>query len=301
MSARRIQAAGFLLGLGGLAIVVVRTAGEVEGTVLPGRGALALGFALAVASLLAAGRSWVALLLAGEERSELLGALYLSQLSKYLPAGGLVQAAGQVSLSVRATIPMSRVAVAYPIAMAEVVAMGMVLAAGLVLVPDIPLWARAVAAVAPVGVLVLEPRVLRVVLALGRRIWRRVPDASSVPGRRAIATSTAWALLNIAATSSAFVVLLRSIEPDVSVVGAFSGFAAAWVIGFLVVPVPSGLGVREAVLLVAVPGLEPGQLLAAALAHRIVTVLAEVLVTAANAAARHRRREVPQVPELPGA
>ncbi len=216
----------------------------------------------------------------------MLGALYLSQLSKYLPAGGLVQAAGQVSMSSTSTIPVRRAAVAYPIAVLEIVVAGSLLSSGLTFEAGLPLWARALAGVGPASIFVLQPRVLRYVLHLAHRVSKRVPDASDLPPSTTVARSLGWALLNMTATTIAYVVLLRSLDPDVALLTSASAFAAAWVIGFLVVPIPSGLVVREAVLVAAVPGLGAATVVAASLAHRVVTLGAEIAVTTANAVVR---------------
>ncbi len=286
---RRIRAAGFVLGVAGLAYAVVKTAGDYDGNLRPSGVALGVAAALALVSLLATGRSWATLLgVRGADRREAVGALYLSQLSKYLPAGGLLQAVGQVSMSAGRSVPVSRAAVAYPVAALEVVVSGAILAAGLALRSDLPTWARVLAAMAPLAVAALHPRVLRTVLALAGRVSRRVPDATHLPTSATIGRSAIWAMLNMAATSMVFTVVVRSVAPGTAVLAVFSAFAAAWVIGFLLVPFPSGLGVREAVLLVAVPSLSPAELLAASLAHRVVTVLAEVVVTVANTVVRRR-------------
>lgn len=282
MTRRRIQAVGFVLGLAGLVVVVVTSAGDIEGAARPSALAFAAASGAAGVSLLAAGQSWATLLKPGPERRDVLGALYLSQLSKYLPAGGLVQAAGQVSMSSTTSIPVRRAAVAYPVAVLEIVVAGSVLSSALALQATVPGWARVAAAAAPLTIVTLHPRLLRGVLAVGRRISHRVPDGDHLPDTPTIARSWAWAAVNMTATSLSFVLIVRSLAPDVALAPTFAGFAAAWVIGFLVIPVPSGLGVREAVLLVSVPGLDPAVIVAASLAHRIATVIAEVLVTAGN-------------------
>ncbi len=278
-----------MLGVAGLVFAVVKTAGDYDGKLRPGAAALGIAAVLALVSLLASGRSWATLLgVRGADRRDAVGALYLSQLSKYLPAGGLLQAVGQVSMSAGRSVPVSRAAVAYPVAALEVVVSGAILSAGLALRSDLPTWARVLAAAAPLAVVSLHPRVLRTVLALAGGISRRVPDATHLPTTATIGRSAIWAMLNMAATSMVFTVVVRSVAPGTAVLAVFSAFAAAWVIGFLLVPFPSGLGVREAVLLVAVPSLSPAELLAASLAHRVVTVLAEVVVTVANAVVRRR-------------
>jgi hypothetical protein len=289
VSRGRIRAVGFVLGLIGLVVAVISTADDVDSRIRPTGTALAVAAAFALVSLAAAGRSWATLLAAhGQRRQEVVGALYLSQLSKYLPAGGLLQAAGQVTMSTGAAVPVARAAVAFPVAALEIVVTGALLAVGLALRSEVPTWVRGLAAAAPLGMLALHPRLLRGILGFASRLSSRVPDPTNVPDVDTIARSTAWAAVNMASTSVAFAALLGSVAPDTSAVVAFSAFAAAWVIGFVVVPIPSGLGIREGVLVLAIPGLLPGEILAASIAHRAVTLLAEVVLTTANGLGRRR-------------
>lgn len=286
---RWIRWTGLILGVIGLGVAVATTADDFDGSVNPGVVPSSIGAILAIVSLTSAGRSWSTLLRAGSDGRDVRGALYLSQLSKYLPAGGLIQAAGQVSMTVRGSVSASRAAVAFPIAALEIVVAGIVIGSGLALQSEVPTAARLLAAFAPVSVVVLHPAVLRTVLRLGRRVFSRVPEVDHLPEGRDILRSTFFATLNMAATSAAYVVLLSGIAPGVEWLPTFHAFSAAWVIGFLVVPIPSGLGIRESVLVALVPGLDVAVVLAASLAHRVVTVLAEALVTGANAASRRRR------------
>jgi uncharacterized membrane protein YbhN (UPF0104 family) len=55
----------------------------------------------------------------------------------------------------------------------------------------------------------------------------------------------------------------------------FCAFALSWTLGFLVLPLPSGIGVREAVLIAALP-VGAGPLLAASLAQRLLAMGADV-------------------------
>jgi hypothetical protein len=298
MSSRTVRTLGLLLGAAGLALAVWTTADDLEGTNLPDLPALATAGVAAVVSLLAAGRSWARLVDAGTAKAEVLGALYLSQLSKYLPAGGVVQAAGQVTMSSQPSIPLARAATAFPIAALEVVVAGALLSLGLLGNDELPPWLRAACAVAPASALLLHPRALRVALTLARRVSGRVGDGSHLPDGRAVLVSSTWALLNMAATTTAFVVLADSVVPDVPLATTWSAYAAAWVVGFLVIPVPSGLGVREAVLVLAVPQIEAGALVAASVGQRLVTLVTEVAVVAGNAwyrrRAERRRCGIPQ-------
>jgi uncharacterized membrane protein YbhN (UPF0104 family) len=71
-------------------------------------------------------------------------------------------------------------------------------------------------------------------------------------------------------------VVLLSDFAEVAPVGAGTALATGWVVGYLAVPVPSGLGIREAVLVAALPSLAAGPLVAASVAHRLLGLLAEV-------------------------
>jgi hypothetical protein len=102
----------------------------------------------------------------------------------------------------------------------------------------------------------------------------RVPEPDALPPQAAILRAYLCALGNLAAYGAAFTVLLSdggAVNPFVAV----SAFCAAWVAGYLVVPVPSGLGVREAVLVAALPDLATASLLAASVAHRVLGIVAE--------------------------
>ena len=67
--------------------------------------------------------------------------------------------------------------------------------------------------------------------------------------------------------------------------------AAAWTAGYLVVPLPGGLGVREAVIVAALPEVSAGPLLAVSVAHRLLGLTAEaVLAGTAHLRALRQRR-----------
>ena len=71
-----------------------------------------------------------------------------------------------------------------------------------------------------------------------------------------------------------------------------AALCAGWAAGYLVLFIPSGLGVREAVLLAALPNLAAAPLLAASVAHRLLGLLAEAVLAGATQlrAVRARRR-----------
>jgi uncharacterized membrane protein YbhN (UPF0104 family) len=70
----------------------------------------------------------------------------------------------------------------------------------------------------------------------------------------------------------------------------------SWAVGFLAVPIPAGVGVREAVLIGLLPGVGTAQLLAASLALRLLTIGTELVATLGNKVAM-RRYVVPRAPD----
>jgi glycosyltransferase 2 family protein len=69
-----------------------------------------------------------------------------------------------------------------------------------------------------------------------------------------------------------------------------SAFALSWVVGFLVFPLPGGIGVREAVLVAVVPGASAAALLGASLAQRFLVLASEVAATVGNQVLARRDR-----------
>ncbi|MGH9230913.1 MAG: hypothetical protein ACRD07_19665, partial [Acidimicrobiales bacterium] len=143
MTGRRLFQTGVLVvGLAGLAVAVARTLDDARDQVLPAPSALAAAAGLSLVAILTSGRAWVALfhntLNDRAHRLRFEGNYYVSQLTKYLPAGGAVQAASQVSMATAAGVPLGRVAVAFPVSAVGSVAAGATIGSGLVLDSDLP-------------------------------------------------------------------------------------------------------------------------------------------------------------------
>jgi uncharacterized membrane protein YbhN (UPF0104 family) len=62
----------------------------------------------------------------------------------------------------------------------------------------------------------------------------------------------------------------------------------SWVVGFVLVPVPGGVGVREAVFVAAAGSLDPGIAAAAAIVARAIFVVVDALGAAIGSAALRR-------------
>ncbi len=277
---RLLQTTILIVGLIGLVIAVANTVDDARERVMPNPGALVAAAVLAVIAIVTSGRAWVALfrdlLESRAERIRFEATYYLSQLTKYLPAGGVVQAASQVGLAAAAGVPVGRVAVAFPVSAVGSVAAGATLGAGVALASDLAGWARALALVGLLTPALLHRRFLAAVLVGARRVVRRIPAPDRLPSQRSIVAFYGWAVVSIGSTATAYATLLRALTEEANPLIVFFAAALSWTLGFLVVPLPAGIGVREAVLVAALPGIGAAPLLAASLAHRLLAIGADV-------------------------
>jgi uncharacterized membrane protein YbhN (UPF0104 family) len=282
-----------LAGLAGLLIAAITTVDDARQQGLPGAWALVGALALHTVALIFQARGWVALFPRGVNRLDLSMALFTSQLTKYLPAGGLVQVASQVALSSeKGTV--GRAALRMPVFVVCGLVAAVTLGSAVAVNSDLPAWSRWLAVAALALLAALDRRVLAAILRAVRRVISRVPEPEELPEQQAILVCFGWMLLNVAAFSVAFVILLGDLT-DIDPLTAGAAIAASWAVGYAVVVVPSGMVVREAALLAALPALGAAPLLAASVAHRLVGFVAEASLSgvASIRARRARRRSAP--------
>ena len=94
-----------------------------------------------------------------------------------------------------------------------------------------------------------------------------VVAARLLPVRIAVRYLPAWAFIGTATWTVA-----RGLDPDAPFVGVVAAAAASWLAGFLAVPVPGGVGVREAVFVALAPTMAPGVAETTAVAVRVAFV-----------------------------
>lgn len=294
----RWKAVGAVAGLAGLALAAWTSADEARHQALPSPGALGVALALQVVAMMCAARSWIALFPPEADRHALATGLYTSQLAKYLPAGGFVQAASQVAMSSQGG--MAAAALRLPVFSICAVVGAAALGSALAFAGGQPTWVRIAALCGLLGLVALDRRALAGVLRLLRRISHRVPEPSALPPQRAILTCFAFALGNLLAYAGAFALLVGDLD-DVQPLVAGAAFCAGWWLGYLALPLPSGLGIREAVLVGALPGVATASVLAASVAHRLVGLVAEAgLAGRAHLADGLRARQPRRAVDMPG-
>lgn len=142
-------------------------------------------------------------------------------------------------------------------------------------------WAAVAASMLATVVLAVRPTFVESIARWLLRRLRRQPPVTEPSGVR-----LRWALVWSVAAWIAYgthlwlLAIGAGVDPVAGFPLAIGGFAAAWVVGFLVVFVPAGIGVREAVLVgvLVSAGMDTPSALAVSLVSRFVIIVAEVLL-----------------------
>ena len=280
MNQRWVRLAILAIGLPAILVAGWYAYGDIRGLEAPPLWALVPSGVANAAALWCSSRSWEVLFGGAVERSVLGDAFYTSQLMKYTPVGGFAQAVGQAALARTDTVGTAHAGTAMLLSKLTMVPGRSVFGPPLALVnPDLPTWVRAALLATPVTLVVGRRQLLRWSLDVLRRVVPRAPDETVLPSQADVWRSVAWAVPGLGLAGVSYAALAVPAGIDVSFAQASIGFAVAWVVGFLVIPVPSGLGVREAALGLLVGG-HPGAKLVAAVLFRGVAIATELLLFA---------------------
>jgi uncharacterized membrane protein YbhN (UPF0104 family) len=251
------------------------------------------------ATVLAVGTSvlsWRALLVGLGAELPLRAAVrvfFVGQIGKYIP-GSVWPVLAQMELSRAYGVPRAKAASASLIVLALAVPCGGLAAA--VTLPFVSATALghygwALLAV-PACAVVLYPPVLSRLLAFAFGLLRRPPLERPL-AVRPVLTGAGWLLAGFVLYGAATWLLARDLAPSVPgprlLLLSVGGYALAWTAGFLVLLVPAGAGVREAVLiLVLAPVLAHGPALLLALVIRLLATVADLAWAAGGMAVRPR-------------
>lgn len=218
---------------------------------------------------------WLVLRGVGAHHSPLtaFNSFALTQFSKYLP-GGIWPILGRAAL-----LPGNKARLVAASTLEAGIKVVAALALSMLLIDtrtQLPAWAAVLVVI--VLVVLLRPQVLSPLLgAVARRSGRLDIDLSAFSqvhiSAAALLSASSWGLIGLA-----YALFINGfVEAPVTVlVGAF---ALAWAIGFLVVPAPAGIGVREVVLVVATtPLLGEPRALVLALAARVWWMAGDALL-----------------------
>jgi uncharacterized membrane protein YbhN (UPF0104 family) len=243
------------------------------------------------------GFTWTVVLRTMGERIRLLDAISIitvSQLGKYVP-GKVWFTLGRVYLARRHGIPESKTAVsAFMETGFALLAALMLFAVSLLLVPrgEIPVAAYWAFVLVPLCLLVLHPRVLTpLVNFLLRRLKQPAIDIR-LPFGRALGILGLYLAMWTAQGIGCYL-LVNSFYP-LTVDKLFiivGGYALAWILGFLSLVTPAGLGIREGILTLAFGFAMPESVaILAALLARVWVTVAEALAAAVMVVFLRRRR-----------
>lgn len=257
---------------------------------------LVLAIPIALAGMTGIGVPWQrALTLVGGEAKvgQVLRWYFPGQMGKYVP-GGVWPVVGRGELATKGGVarPAAYSSVGLSLAATYLAAVLLALisfAPALQHIADNPpVW---VFGLLPLGLLMLHPRVLAKIVIVGERVLGKAVDVRLPSWRDTVALVVmhlpAWILIGTATWC-----VVRAFTPSPPFAAVVFATALSWVVGFIAIGVPGGLGVREAtfaaVLSVAVPaGVGP----AAALAARLVFMLVDTVGAVGASASTRRGRD----------
>jgi glycosyltransferase 2 family protein len=144
-------------------------------------------------------------------------------------------------------------------------------------------------ALLPLGLLALHPAALQRLVKVGERVLGRAIEVRVPPYRDVVvllvAHVPAWLLVGIATWFVA-----RAFDASAPLAGVLFATSLSWVVGFVVIGVPGGIGVREAMFAsVLGASVTAGVAASTALTARLLFVLVDVTGAVTVTALRRRR------------
>jgi glycosyltransferase 2 family protein len=283
---------GALIGLGGAAFVtrtLLRERDEVSAALAGARPAwLLVAFLLAAAGLTGIGLAWrTALRMLGGDLPVIsaLRGYFVGQLGKYLP-GGVWAIMGRGEWARREGVPGPVAYKSVLLSMGSTYLAAVLLVALLVPASGLGEGGPGYAAVLlllPLGFAVVHPRVLGAGLHLLRRVTGRDLDVP-IPSWGASAALVARHLPSWIAIGASNLVIAFALGASPDPVDVISATALSWVIGFIALPVPGGIGVREAAFVATAASLPAGIAATVAVAARVMFMTVDGLGAALTSA-----------------
>ena len=268
-----------VMAIGGVLLALHRASEDARSVVWPKPGAVAVCAMCLVVTLLTGSWAWAVLFEGPQRNASVARGFLVAQLGKYVP-GGAVQIAGQIGMARRAGVDAVDAAVALPIHAATTVgsaggAASIVFAFVAESSPILLRFAMVVAGATAISVVVV-PRLFEIALDAAGRRWSSVPTSSALPDRGSIRRSALFGAVGAVAYGAAFVALLG---PTTDGVAVGAGFFVSFTVGFSLLPVPAGIGIRELVVVLLLESYQPvAALVAAGVVLRIVQLVVELVV-----------------------
>ncbi len=218
---------------------------------------------------------------------------FVGEIGKYVP-GGIWPVVGRAELARRGGHPRSGAYASVALSLGALYLSDMVLVALLLplrFVDDSSsLW---VLLLLPVGLALLHHRPLTWMVELAEKAMKRKLNVQIPPWSESLKLIVcylpAWALIGTATWCVA-----RAFDPNVSWLTIAPAAMLSWVVGFVLVPVPGGVGVREAAFVALVGGAVPAGVRATvSVVARLVFMLVDALGALIGGAVVRRHDAVP--------
>jgi uncharacterized membrane protein YbhN (UPF0104 family) len=227
---------------------------------------------------------------------------FLSQLGKYVP-GSVWPVVAQMEFGRRRGISRRTMLAANVITLALSLTTALVIAAIL-----LPLSSTAALhrfwwtfLLLPPLLASLHPRAIPALLDVLYRILRREPVAQRLSGR-SVVIAVGWSAVSWLFLGLHLYVIIRAFGATGSdtLAAAIGGAAFAVAVGVAFIPAPAGAGVRDAALVLTLtPSIGATSALAAALASRVLLVVADLVLAAGAALVRTPAKADPTTPNAP--
>ncbi len=304
---RIVSIVGIVMGLGAVGFVArtlihewPRVSDEIADAQI---GWLVLGVACAIGGMTSIGWGWrgvMKVLGVDAPLRRVIPWYYVGELGKYLP-GGVWPVLGRGELARRGGVPRSRAYASVAMSLGILYLAAMFVAAAFLPFAltgsgGFSPWMLCLLAL-PVGVVILHHDVLGRLVALVSRLTGRTIDVEIPRWKDSLLLVLryvpTWLLIGTGTWAVA-----RSVTADLEYPRVMFATVLSWTVGFLAVPVPSGAGIREAVLYAA-SGLTRSQAVFAAVTARLIFVVVDVGGAAVCAPIVRRMRGGATVAPLP--
>jgi glycosyltransferase 2 family protein len=292
-----VSALVVIVPIGFVVRAAVRSWDEASAAFTDAQPALLAAAALSgAAGMIAIAVLWQRLLFATGERPPLGSTLrwyFIGEVAKYVP-GGIWPVVGRAELARRGGIDRGRAYSATTVSLICLVASSAVFG-GIMTIASGQRYGLAAMLLAAGGALLaaLHPWWLD---AFGRRIGfvaRLRAKLHLIPLGRIAPIVPAYAIAWLGIVGSA-VLVAAAVDDQVSTVRVAAAVLTSWFVGFVIVPVPGGLGVRES-LFIALSGMPEGAAVTVALLSRALLLVVDIGgagIALALSPALRRRREV---------
>src|SRR5207244_5029699 len=234
-------------------------------------------------------RTALTILGATAERASIVAWYFIGEIGKYVP-GGIWPVLGRGELAYRGGVPRAAAYASVALSLGALYLAGTLAVAALLplrLGGDHFVAAFWVLLLLPAGVAVLHPRPLGWLVGRAEKLLRRdlsidVPPWSASMGLVARYLPS-WLLIGTATWCVA-----RAFDPGARWLAVAPAAILSWIVGFVSVPVPGGIGVREAAFVAVVGTIPTGVRATVAVAARLCFILVDAGGAALSAVAWRR-------------